>query len=239
MGNRQIFCQTTTSCVSQEVSSRLSDVFHDGLRIRHWVGGNSVKCYNELNVLRVEMTMNQPDRFRVHRHTQGQSPREPKRLLPLRKGVADVVVRTQVSQDVNDRFMDSLATAQCETPVHALLDDIVKSFTKEGRRVRALDPTGKDRALLQVLHDPVFGIAGLSNRDLREKLHDKTRYNHMTEKQLSAKMSRQLRLLRDHGLIRKMPRQKRYLITQKGREITTALAALLAASTKQLMDIAA
>jgi hypothetical protein len=68
---------------------------------------------------------------------------------------------------------------------------------------------------------------------------DSERYRHMTEKQLSAKTSRQLRLLRDHGLIRKLPRQKRCFATHKGRELTTALDALLAASTKQLMDIAA
>ena len=224
--------------LNHEVTSRLLD-FNDGVRVRHWVDGNSVKCYNELNVLRVEMTMNQPGMFRVHRHTQGQLRTEPKRLLPLRKGVADIVLRTQVSQDVNNRFMENLAAAQCETPVGALLDAVVKPFAKDGRRVRALDPTGKDRHLLQALRDPNYCISGLSNKDLREKLRDKTGYNTMTEKQLSAKMSRQLRLLRDHAIIRKMPRQKRYLFTQKGRELTTALDALLAASTKQLMDIAA
>ena len=229
---------TPRANMNHEVMSKLLD-FHDGIRVRHWVDGNSVKCYNELNVLRVETTMNQPGMFQVHRHAQGQERSEPKRLLSLRKGVADVVLRTQVSQGVNDRFMDNLATAQCETPVRTLFDEVVKPFTKEGRRVRALDPTGKDRALLQALRDPKFCISGLSNKELRETLSEKTGYKDMTEKQRSAKISRQLRLLRDHGLIRKMPRQKRYLITQKGRELTTVLDALLAASTKQLMDIAA
>lgn len=229
---------TPRADMNHEVISKLLD-FHDGLRVRHWVGGNSVKCYNESNVLRVEMTMNQPGMFHVHRHVQGHSHSEPKRLLPLRKGVADIVLRTQISQDVNDRFMDNLATAQGQTPVGTLLDAVVKPCTKEGRRVRALDPTGKDRALLQALRDPIFYLSGISNKDLREQLSEKTGYKHMTEKQLSAKMSRQLRLLREHGLIRKMPRRKRYMITQKGRELTTALDALLAASTKQLMDIAA
>lgn len=224
--------------MNHEVTSKLLD-FHDGLRVRHWVDGNSVKCYNELNVLRVEMTMNQPGMFHVHRHAQSQGDSEPKRLLPLRKGVADVVLRTKVSQDVNDRFMDNLATAQCETPVRTLLDEVVKPFTKDGRRVRALDPTGKDRALLQALHDPTFCISGISNKALREILCEKTGYKDVTQKQLSAKMSRQLRLLRDHGLIRKMPRQKKYMMTRKGRELTMVLDALLAASTKQLMDIAA
>lgn len=229
---------TPRANMNHEVTSRLLD-FHDGLRVRHWVDTNSVKGYNELNVFRAEMTMNQPGMFRVHRHTQGHDDSAPKRLLPLRKGVADIVLRTRVSQDVNERFLDNLATAQCETPVRDLLDNVVNAFTKEGRRVRALVPTGKDRPLLQALHDPAFCISGLSNRDLREKLREETGYNAMTQKQLSAKISRQLRLLRDHGLIRKVPRQKRYLMTRKGRELTAALDALLAASTKQLMGIAA
>lgn len=229
---------TPRADMNHEVMSKLLD-FHDGLRVRHWVDANSVKCYNELNLLRVETTVNQPGMFHVHRHTQGQGRSESKRLLPMRKSVADVVVRTQVSQEINDRFMDNLATVQCETPVGALLDEVVKPVKKEGHRVRALDPTGKDRALLQAIRDPIFCIAGLSNKALREKLSSKKGYKDMTEKQLSAKMTRQLHLLREHGLIRKLPRRKKYIMTQKGRELTSALDALLAASTKQLMDFAA
>jgi hypothetical protein len=224
--------------MNHEVTSRLRD-FHDGLRVRHWVDTNSVKAYNELNVFRVEMTMNQPGMFRVHRHRQSQLRTEPKCLLPLRKGIADVAMRSQISQDINDRFMDNLAAARCETPVRSILDQVVKPFTKQGRRVRALDPTGKDRALLLALDDPAWCICGLANRDLRDRLRRANGYQGMTEKQISAKISRQLRLLRDHALIRKLPCQKRYLVTQKGRELTATLNALLAASTKQLMEIAA
>jgi hypothetical protein len=229
---------TPRANMNHEVTSRLQD-FQDGLRVRHWVDTNSVKAYNELNVFRIETTMNQPGMFRVHRHTQGQLSSAPKHLLPLRKGVADIAIRSQVSQGVNDRFMENLAATQCETPVRNLLDDVVKPFTKEGRRVRSLDPAGKDRPLLQALNDPTWCICGLANRDLREKLREAPGYKAMNEKQLSAKVSRQIRLLRDHGLLRKLPRQRRYLVTPKGRKLTTALNALLAASTKQLMDIAA
>lgn len=229
---------TPRANMNYDVTSRLLD-FHDGVRVRHWVDSNSVKAYNELNVFRAEMTMNQPRMFRVHRHTQGQAHNTPKRLLPLRKGVADIVLRTRVSQDVNNRFLDNIAAAQCHTPLRATLDAVVKAFTRQGRRVRALDPTGKDRALLQAIGDPQLSIAGLCNCDLRQELRETTGYRGTTEKQRSAKMTRQLRLLRDHGLIRKLPRQNRYLVTPKGRELATALNALLAVSTKQLMDIAA
>jgi len=55
-----------------------------------------------------------------------------------------------------------------------------------------------------------------------------------TRKQHSSKASRQLRLLRDHGLIKKVPKQNRYYLTPKGRQLTAVLNAALAASSQQL-----
>ena len=72
--------------VKDSVSTRVMD-FNDGLRVRHWVDQNSVKVYNEQNVLRVELTMNNPSKFKVHRHKQGQPTSEPKSRLPLRKAL--------------------------------------------------------------------------------------------------------------------------------------------------------
>ena len=66
-------------------------LWHDGLRIRHWVDRNSLKLYNEQNVLRFEMTMNDPSAYRIYRHTEGKK-EELKKLLPMRKGIADVAV---------------------------------------------------------------------------------------------------------------------------------------------------
>ena len=229
---------TPRADMHHEVVSRLLD-FHEGLRVRHWLDTNSAKAYCQFNNFRIEATINWPGMFRVYRHVQGQAADEPKRFLPLRQGVADIVLRTQVSQGINDRFMENLATAHCETPLRDLIKEIDHPFTKEGRHVRALDLTGKDRALLQAMADPQFCLSGLSNKALRQKLADKPGYTKRNEKQLSAKLSRELRLLRDHGLIRKMPRQNRYMLTPKGKELTTVLSALLAASTKQLMDLAA
>lgn len=39
------------------VVTRFMD-FNDGIRVRHWVDKNSVKVYNEQNVLRIETTIN-------------------------------------------------------------------------------------------------------------------------------------------------------------------------------------
>ena len=154
-----------------QVITRLT-AFNDGVRVRHWVDSNSVKVYNEQNVLRVETTINNPSKFRVNRHKQGQDQSEPKARLALRKGVMDIPLRAIVSQEVNERFMDDLATLKDESPAYKLIDPICRQRTKAGRRFRALDPTGKDRELLQALSDPKFRISGITNKMLRQALSD-------------------------------------------------------------------
>ena len=67
-----------------------------------------------------------------------------------------------------------------------------------------------------------FVINGFRNRDLRNLLYPKPVTAH-DAKRLSARVTRQLRLLRAHHLIKKVPRTQRYLLTEKGRALTTAL----------------
>ncbi len=224
--------------MNNELYSRVLD-FQDGLRVRHWVGSNSVKVYTQQNVLRIETTMNDPKMFKVFRHAQGESETQPKRRLEIRKGVADITLRTQVSQEINDRFTQQLATYQDDMALKDLLAGICKAKTKSGKRIRGLDITGKDKALLLSISDPAFGISGINNKALRVKLSGQSGFKKLTDKQLSAKVSRQLRLLRDHGLIRKLPRQRKYCLTAKGRQISIALPALLNASVAELMNKAA
>jgi len=220
------------------VMTRITD-FNDGIRLRHWVDQNSVKIYNEQNNLRVETTINNPGKFKVFRHKQGQDETDAKQRLPMRKGVMDTPLRASISQDVNNRFIEDLATLKENTPVCDIIDDIVKPVTKTGRNFRGLDLVGKDRDLLLSFSDPAFMISGVTNKMLRNKLSDKTFGSGRTKKQLSAKISRHLKLLRVHGIIRKLPKQNRYQMTIKGMKLTKALSALLAASTENLLGMAA
>ncbi|NQT55941.1 MAG: hypothetical protein HQ551_06900 [Desulfobacteraceae bacterium] len=221
-----------------EVLTRVTD-FNDGIRVRHWVDKNSAKIYNEQNVLRIEATINDPGKFRVFRHKKGQSSDEPKSLRPIRKGVMDIPLRAKISQQVNDRLMDDLSLLHDETPANKLINEITCRQKKYGRTFRALGPTGKDRELLQALGNPEFRISGLTNKMLRQSLSDTNFGSGRTQKQLSAKISRHLRLLRAHGIIRKLPKQNRYQMTLKGVKLTNILNAFLAASTEQLLEMAA
>ncbi|MBI2949354.1 MAG: hypothetical protein HYY23_17065, partial [Verrucomicrobia bacterium] len=55
-----------------------------------------------------------------------------------------------------------------------------------------------------------------------------------TARRRSAAIGRKLRLLRAHGLIRKLPHTHRYVVTESGRLLLTALVAAQQASTEKL-----
>lgn len=197
-----------------------------------------MKVYNEQNNIRFEATINDPSAFQVMRRAQGEDRSQPKRKMPMRKGVADISHRAAVSQGINNRIMEHLASCSDATPLADLVAPYTRAFTKGGRRIRAIEPMGKDRQLLLAIGDPKHGVAGCSNAELRAMLEAQSWGKGYTEQQLSARVSRHLSLLRSHGLIRKMPRQNRYQLTDAGRTLTTALAVALKASTQELMKFA-
>lgn len=212
----------------------------DGYRIRHWLGKNSVKAYNQLNVLRVESTINDPTSFRVHRRKQCAPKEAPKEILPLRKGVADTALRASVSQGINTRMADHLAAYQSSQPLHAVLAPVTRRKRHKGRSIRALEPTGKDLPVLAAIADPRHTVSGFSNKELRTLLARAHQYTAKTDNQRSAVTTRWIRLLRHHGVIRPLrAARRRYQLTPSGRRLVIALQAALSASTKQLAELAA
>lgn len=211
----------------------------EGYRVRHWLGSNSVKMYNEANVLRIESTINDPSAFRFLRRKQGASPEAEKKLRPIRKSVADTRPRAEVSQRINDRFAEYIASTGSVVPFESVLETVTKRKRKRGRSVRALEPTTKDLALLRAIADPRFTVGGFCNKQLRQLLSHTARYAGKTDKQRSGITTRSIRLLRDHGVIRKLPKVHRYRLTSRGRQLVTTLQAALAASTEQLTAMAA
>lgn len=73
----------------------------------------------------------------------------------------------------------------------------------QGRRVRALAPlSAADGALLAAVARSEFAIHGFRNRDLRALQCGETPSDPAAAKRQAARVTRQLRLLRGHGLIR-------------------------------------
>jgi len=213
--------------------------WYDGLRVRHWNNKNSVKFYNEHNVLRFEMTMNDSSRFKVYRHTLNQSIKEQKQYLPLRKGIIDTHVRFEISKDIIQSFTEHMACVEEKERLGIIIEPVSSFIINSGKRYRGLDLFGKDKELLSLIADPIFDVDPITNKKLQQMIRGTSWAKKMTKKQLSARISRHLVLLRKHGLIRKLPKQRKYALTDKGRKLTVSLECAAAASINDLLKSAA
>jgi hypothetical protein len=212
----------------------------EGIRVKHQAFGNSVKVYDKGgSLLRIETTINNPGAFTSYRCSEG-DPDGEKSWRPMRKGVADMHRRAEVSQQSNNRYLDALASLDTSTPLGKLAAKVCRPVRKDGTRYRALRPwSDQDRRLLELVSDGKFAVGGFCNRDLARQLYPSTHDDPQQRRRTTSKVSYRLRILRAHGLIRKSPGRRRYHVTTKGREIITALSRTQHITLQQLNAIAA
>jgi hypothetical protein len=208
----------------------------EGVRLRHAVKGNSLKVYDKQgSVLRVETTIVHVEEFRVYRaNGQGEL-----RWQSLRRGVADVWRRAQVSQAANGRYLEALASVTSSRPLYQEAQRVCRARMVKGRRYRALNPWAEqDGRLLEAISRGEFALNGLRNRDL-QKLFYPGQHPAIQCRRQSAAITRKLALLRAHGLIRKVSGSHRYILNPNGRRILTALIAARNADVDQLNRLVA
>jgi hypothetical protein len=219
----------------------VSDYKHrpEGVRVKHRLKANSIKMYDKAgSILRVETTINDPRDFKVFRCKEGQN-NGPKSWNRMRKGVADLHRLTQVSHAANQRYLDALAVLDLGCSVADVVAPACKPTRWKGHRVRALRPWApRDIILFQALHRGEFALNGFRNRDLVALLHGTT-LSADRRKFCASQVTYQLRMLRAHGLIRKIAHTHRYVLSPKGQAIVTAILSAYNASVKQLAAIAA
>lgn len=211
----------------------------EGICVRHAAAGNSIKMYDKQgSVLRVETTINRPSEFKSRRRADG-DPDSERKLRPLRKGVADIQARVRASDAANDRYLETLASVDCDKTVEEVVRKVLKPAAIGGRAVRALKPwSGPDRELLRAIGRGEFLSNGFRSRDIAALLGEPVPTDPAERRRFMARLSRQLRLLRAHGVIAKIEGTHRYRVTSPGRTLITAVAATLDASIAKLKQCA-
>jgi len=212
----------------------------EGLRIKHRVSGNSIKMYDKHgSVLRVETTINEARDLKVYRPKEG-DPKGPKQWRYLRKGIADLHRRAQVSQAANQRYFEALAAVEDQScTLGTLAEGVCRPVHWKKQRVRALNPLSPDdAALLAAVSRGEFTINGFRNRDLRKLLYAALEVSPEEVRRRSAAITRKIRLLRAHGLIHKVSGTHRYKVSPRGRTVITAFLAARAANPSKLADAA-
>lgn len=105
----------------------------EGVRLKHWLDYNSLKMYDKDSILRAEATIQEPKWFRVYRPKEG-APDHERSWLPLRRSVADLHRRAEVSHAALDRYLAAAATLTDATPLKDLLEPLCQPATAPRRR---------------------------------------------------------------------------------------------------------
>jgi hypothetical protein len=153
----------------------------------------------------------------------------------MRKGVSDIHRRARVCQAANERYLHAMASVEDATPLKELTQPLCERARMKARSVRGLNPLSKaDATLLENVGRGEFILNGLRNRNLRELMFPTPATDKKEAQRRSAVVTRMIRMIRAHGLVRKVPRTHRYIVTEKGRTAITALLSARQADTAKL-----
>ena len=226
---------------NRELKSNLKR-YQEGERVKFWLEGNSTKFYDKAysemgSVLRAaETTTQNVSVFQTYRPKEG-GPADDLQWRKMRQGIADLYRRAEVSQNVNNRLIDALASVDDSRRLEELITEVQQPTTWKQRRVRALRPFADDRLLLEAVNHGEFLINGVRNHDLQPILYSRPAESAQEQRRRSAAVSRKIRMLRAHGILHKVPHTHRYLVSPNARTIIVAILTSARTSLKQVNEL--
>jgi len=203
-----------TPQLAQELGSQFSTRI-EGTCIKHRFGSASIKMYDKFGeILRIETTTNDVSFFKHHRKVEHRNSPPRRELAPVKKSIYSLIDLREILFGCNRRYLEHLSARDDFSAGVRALDRLTKPRKVEDKTVKGInffDPV--DNALLHALQDPRVNIAGIRRADLLE----------LVEQLSPARLSRQLRRLRDIGVIKRVAGTYRYYLTRIGRSATAAL----------------
>jgi hypothetical protein len=206
-----------------------------GTRIKHRMRSNWLKMYDKFGViLRVETVINSPKEFWVYRTRRHRDGTSSAGYYPMTKSVASLVDYQDQALACNRRYLDALAVVDDPAPTYPKLRQLTEPKVVEGRSHAGFNPARReDVRLFKAILDGDHIARGFRNADIRAPLFGIP--NKVDEKRrASAAVGRLLKRLRVRHLVAKIPRTRRWRITEHGRHLLGTAVQLYCCSWPQL-----
>ena len=189
----------------------------EGTCIKHHMGrAAAIKMYDKLGrVLRIETTVNQVSFFKHHRKVEHRDGSSSFKLADLPKNIYSLPVLMELTAASNRRYLAFIGELPDDGPGLRAVQKLAEKTRDpdRDRPVRGFNLLQReDHELFCAIVRGEFAISGMTNRRLREVLKHKT----------GPQLSRLLRTLRMHGLIKKVGRTYKYYLTELGRRASAA-----------------
>jgi hypothetical protein len=125
-----------------------------------------------------------------------------------------------ISHAANQRYLEALSVVDLPAPTHEVLDPVSRRITRSGRSYRPLRPlTAEEGRLFRLLLRGEHVIQGIRNPEIRRELYPEDEKDPVRQRRASGRVTRWFRLLRAHGLIRKVSHTRYYRVTVKGNRV--------------------
>ena len=186
----------------------------EGTRIKHTMGPVSLKMYDKHGfILRIETTVNDVSFFKHYRQVEHRDGITQTQWASMKKGIYSLPALRDVLRAANRRYLEFISAI--DTPTAGI--DALRKVTESLREGEHTYPgfnlfSAEDQALMEALVRGEYCIRGLSNKAIRKRFPRKT----------SAQVSRMLKRLRIHGLIKKVGHTYHYYVTRLGKIVATA-----------------
>jgi hypothetical protein len=183
----------------------------EGTRIKHTMGPVSLKMYDKFGlILRIEVTVNNVSFFQHYRTVEQRDGRAVTQWAPMKKSIYSLPALRDLLQAANRRYLEFLSALDDPTPGIDLLRKVSEPVRENDRSFPGLNFfSAQDQTLIETLARGEFNLRGFQNKSLRALLTQKT----------SAQVSRLLKRLRLHGLIKKVGYTYHYYLTLLGKHI--------------------
>jgi hypothetical protein len=186
----------------------------EGTCIKHHLGPASIKLYDKFGLIcRVECTANDVTFFKHHRPVEQRNGKTVTKLASLRKSIYSLPALHELLAAATHRYLDFLAAIDDPgTGLHSL-DKISRPVRQGDRSYRGFNLFhGADLDLFQAIVRGEFTISGFQATNLRAFIRNLS----------PGQVSRMLRRLRNHGIIKRVARRYKYYLTRLGRTVVTA-----------------
>lgn len=201
-----------------EVQTHYKSVRDPGACIKHYMRNNWLKMYDKLGrMLRVETVINQPGEFKVFRECRHRDGSTSSGWYPMCKGVGNLHHYQSHALSCNMRYLEALAAVEDPTPGYADLRKLTERERHKGRSYAGFNPAREEEARLFAAVLAGDHLAqGFRNKAIRAALGADPTKNCP---RFSAAVGRLIKRLHVRGLLAKVPRTRRWRVTEKGRRI--------------------
>jgi hypothetical protein len=203
-----------------EIQTRYRTEREPGACIKHFMKRNWLKMYDKLGLLlRVETVINQPGEFKVFRECQHRDGSKSMGWFAMCKGVGNMHHYQSHALACNQRYLDALAAVDDPTPAYDDLKELTERQRNHERSYAGFNPAREEELRLFAAVLAGDHIAqGFCNKDIRTTLYG-GRPRSPEHRRHSAAVGRLLKRLHVRGIVSKIPRTRRWRVTDKGRRV--------------------